>query len=140
MATLAIVLNTTKKLSNHEYSVALRVTQNRIRKYYAISNLVTDQTLNFKCKPNNWKPAAAEDNGLGRFLSTVKDFKLLNQKLAEKMALAQQILNTYDFNPGYLTWALGVLLDTLKVDQLYLLLLLSLLIQLFTIHLKSKYP
>jgi len=39
MATVAIVLNTTKKLTNEQYSIALRVTHKREKKYFAINSL-----------------------------------------------------------------------------------------------------
>ena len=47
MATVAIVLNTTYKLANSEYAVALRVIHERKTKYYSISTLVTNQGLSF---------------------------------------------------------------------------------------------
>lgn len=87
MATVAIVLKTKQKLSNGEYAVALRVTQNRIRKYYNLSTLVLDQSLNFRCKIERWRPAELEDNGLGLFLRTVKDYKQLNQILEGALQL-----------------------------------------------------
>lgn len=96
MATVAIVLKTKQQLSNGEYTVALRVTQNRIRKYYNLSTLVVDQTLNFRCTIEQWRPATLEDNGLGLFLRTVKNYKLLNQILEEKLSLAQNLLRDYD--------------------------------------------
>ena len=40
MATIAVVLNTTKKLTNNQYAIALRVTHERQSKYYAFSTLV----------------------------------------------------------------------------------------------------
>ncbi len=96
MATVAIVLKTKQQLSNGEYTVALRVTQNRIRKYYNLSTLVVDQSLNFRCTIEQWRSAELEDNGLGLFLRTVKDYKQLNFILEEKLSLAQSILRKYD--------------------------------------------
>jgi len=96
MATVAIILKTKKQLSNGEFAVTLRVTQNRIRKYYNLSTLVVDQSLNFRCTPENWRAAELEDNGLGLFLRTVKGYKQLNAILEEKLSLAQSILREYD--------------------------------------------
>jgi len=67
MATVAVVLNTTKKLTNDEYSVAIRVTHNRDRRYYSMVSLLTNQNLKFRCTIKDWKPAESEDNGLGKF-------------------------------------------------------------------------
>jgi integrase/recombinase XerD len=96
MATVAIVLKTKQPLSNGEFTVALRVTQNRIRKYFNLSTLVTDQSLKFRCTLEHWRPAELEDNGLGLFLRTVKGYKQLNAILEEKLNLAQSILREYD--------------------------------------------
>lgn len=70
MASVAIVLNTTYKLANGEYAVALRVTHERKQKYYSLNTLVTDQSLPFKCIIEQWIPAGAEDGGLGKFRKT----------------------------------------------------------------------
>ncbi len=96
MATVAIVLKTTKKLSNDEFSVALRVTHTREPKYYPISTLVTNQTLQFRCRKEHWRPAEKEDNGLGRFRRSVEGYKQLNEILEAKLKHAQEILNDYD--------------------------------------------
>lgn len=93
MATVAIVLKTTKKLLNNEYAIALRVTHERISRYYTISSLVTDQSLKFRCSASDWRPAKAEDNGLGRFLKTVKPYKELNAILEAKLILARKFIN-----------------------------------------------
>jgi hypothetical protein len=45
MATVAVVLKTTKKLSNNEYAVAIRATHDRQSRYYPLSTLVTNQSL-----------------------------------------------------------------------------------------------
>lgn len=96
MATVAIVLKTKQQLSNGEFAVALRVTQNRVRKYFNLSTLVVDQSLNFRCTLEQWRPASLEDNGLGLFLRTVKGYKELNHILEEKLSLAHNILRRYD--------------------------------------------
>ncbi|MDT3403612.1 site-specific integrase [Mucilaginibacter terrae] len=96
MATIAIVLKTTKKLLNGEYAVALRITHDRQSRYFVISTLLTDQTLKLRCKPEEWKPAEAEDNGLGRFRKTFKGFKECNGLLETKLAEAQKILRGYE--------------------------------------------
>ncbi|MOA43005.1 hypothetical protein D3C78_1651140 [compost metagenome] len=62
MATLAIVLKTTKKLANGEYAVSLRITHERIRKYININNLTIDGALNFRCTIEHWREALPEDN------------------------------------------------------------------------------
>src|SRR6201996_1920949 len=77
MATVAIVLNTTKKLTNDEYSVAIRVTHNRDKRYHSISGLITNQNLKFRCSPQNWRHAEQEDNGLGRFRKSVEGYGML---------------------------------------------------------------
>jgi integrase/recombinase XerD len=56
MATIAIVLETTQKLSNGEYGVALRVTHDRQSKCLSISKLITNQSLKFRCTPEHLKP------------------------------------------------------------------------------------
>ncbi|MGN6641256.1 MAG: tyrosine-type recombinase/integrase [Mucilaginibacter sp.] len=96
MATVAIVLNTTYKLSNGEYAVALRVTYERRPKYYALSTLITNQSLSFQCNPTVWRPAQSEDNGLGRFRKTFKGYKDCNAVLEAKLIEAQKILQRYD--------------------------------------------
>ncbi|MFA6247609.1 MAG: site-specific integrase [Mucilaginibacter sp.] len=96
MATVAIVLNTTYKLGNSEYAVALRVTHERKQKYHAINKLVVDQSLSFKCTTQQWKAAQAEDNGLGRFRKTFSTYKECNAILITKLAEAQLILKMFD--------------------------------------------
>ncbi|OOQ61342.1 site-specific integrase [Mucilaginibacter pedocola] len=96
MATVAIVLNTTKKLANNEYSVALRVTQNREKRYISISSLLVNQTLRFRCAKDHWLPGKEEDEGLGRFSKTFKPYKEYNSILREKLSLAHSILKRYD--------------------------------------------
>lgn len=96
MATIAIVLKTTQKLSNDEYPIALRVTHDRKSKYFALSQLVTNQSQQFRCKLNDWKPADAEDNGLGKFRKSVEGYKNLNEVLKGRLQKAQEILSNYD--------------------------------------------
>jgi integrase/recombinase XerD len=84
MASVAIVLNTTYKLANSEYAVAIRVTHERKQKYHALTKLVVDQTLPFKCSVEHWKPA--EDNGLGKFRKTFLPYKECNAVLKTKLA------------------------------------------------------
>ena len=98
MATVATVLNTTKKLNNNEYSVAIRVTNNRIKKYYSLSTLVTNQSYKFKCAISDWMSAEAEDNGFGRFRKTFLTYKECNDILKTKLTEAQRILKKYDDN------------------------------------------
>jgi integrase/recombinase XerD len=85
MATLAIVLNTTYKITNGGYAVALRVTHERKPKYFAINTLIINGNLSFQCTPIFWKPAGAEDNGLGRFRKTFTNFKEYNITLETKL-------------------------------------------------------
>ncbi|WP_256014236.1 site-specific integrase [Desertivirga xinjiangensis] len=96
MASVAIVLKTKQKLSNNEFAVALRVTHERVSKYYTLSSLVSDLTLKFKASVEQWRPAQAEDNGLGRFLKAVPQFKELNEILSQKLTLAKDLLKDYD--------------------------------------------
>lgn len=96
MATLAVVLNTTKKLSNDVYSVSIRAIHNRQTKYYAVNTLLVNQSHKWRCSPKDWKPAEKEDNGLGRFRKSVEGYKQLNEVLEEKLKHAQEILNGYD--------------------------------------------
>lgn len=96
MATIAIVLNTTKKLANEQYSVALRVTHQREKKYYAINSLVINQTLKFRCSIIEWKPAEVEDNGLGKFRKQFKAYKECNAILEAKLNEANKILKRYE--------------------------------------------
>jgi integrase/recombinase XerD len=96
MATVAIVLNTTKKLTNEQYSIALRVTHKREKKYYAINSLITNQNLKFRCTIYEWKPAEAEDNGLGKFRKQFKAFKEYNSILETKLTEAQNLLKKYE--------------------------------------------
>jgi integrase/recombinase XerD len=98
MATVAIVLNTSKKLSNNEHPIALRVTNQYIRKYFSIATLLNDQSLKFRCSTNDWRPPQAEDDGLGRLLKTYKAYKACNDILAKKLIEAKGILKTYDDN------------------------------------------
>ncbi|WPU94315.1 Arm DNA-binding domain-containing protein [Mucilaginibacter sabulilitoris] len=62
MATIAIVLNTTKKLSNGEYAVALRVTHDRQSKYYSLSMLMTNQSLKWRCTNERGSLRFVKDN------------------------------------------------------------------------------
>lgn len=96
MATVAIVLNTSKKLSNGQFTVSLRVTQRKQQKYFSINALVQDQSKKFQCHVENWIPPKAEDNGLGKFKRTVKGYKEYNSVLERKLTEAQQILKNYD--------------------------------------------
>ncbi|HWD90317.1 MAG TPA: site-specific integrase [Mucilaginibacter sp.] len=96
MATVAIVLNTTKKLSNNEYSVSIRATHNRDKRYYALSNLVVNQNLRFRTTIEHWRPPAKEDDGLGRFRKTVEGYRELNAVIESKLNLAKEILSRYD--------------------------------------------
>jgi len=95
MASVAIVLKTTKKLNNNEYAVALRATHDRLSRYYTLSGLVNDPTLNFRCRLDQWRNADVEDNGLGRFLKTVPSFKELNIVLSNKLSYANSLLKEY---------------------------------------------
>jgi integrase/recombinase XerD len=96
MATVSVVLNTTKKLSNSEFSIAIRVTNNREKKYFALSTLVTNQSLKFRCVSENWKPAEVEDNGLGRFRKSHLCYKECNLVIANKLEEAKQLLQKYE--------------------------------------------
>jgi integrase len=96
MATIAIVLKTKQKLSNNEYAVSLRVTHNRQSRFFTISALVTNQSLKWRCTLADWKPAEAEDNGLGRFRRSFSAFKECNALLEAKLKEANSILKTYD--------------------------------------------
>lgn len=96
MATIAIVLKTTKRLSNDEYAVALRVTHDRQSRYYVLNTLLTNQSLKLRCKVKDWRPATLEDNGLGKFLRTFKEYKEGNAILEAKLAEAKKILQRYD--------------------------------------------
>jgi len=60
MATVAVVLKTTKKLSNNEYAIAIRATHERQSRYYPFSTLVTNQSLPWRCRIEDWKPAEAK--------------------------------------------------------------------------------
>jgi hypothetical protein len=84
MASVAIVLKTTKKLATDEYAVALRVTHERVSKYFVLNSLVSDPTLKFKARHEDWRPPQPEDDGLGKFLKTVPDFRKLNDILSQK--------------------------------------------------------
>jgi integrase/recombinase XerD len=96
MATVAIVLKTTKKLLNNEYAVAIRVTHEREPRYITISTLVTNQSLKFRCRPEDWKPAESEDNGLGKFRRSFPTYKECNSILESKLDEAQRILQRYE--------------------------------------------
>lgn len=96
MAYIAIVLNTTYKLDNNEFSVALRITHERKSKYYSISSLITNKSLSFQGTKDQWRPAEKEDNGLGRFRKSVTGYKELNEVLTAKLKQAQEILNNFD--------------------------------------------
>ncbi len=78
MATVSIVLKTTHKLANEEFAVALRVTHERQSKYFVISQLITNQSLKFRCKADDWKSAEIEDNGLGKFRKSFATYKDCN--------------------------------------------------------------
>ncbi|GAB3915364.1 site-specific integrase [Mucilaginibacter boryungensis] len=96
MATVAVVLKTTKKLSNNEYAVAIRATHERQSRYYPLSTLVTNQSLPWRCTTADWKPAEAEDNGLGKFRKTFLPYKECNSILKTKLTEAQLILTRYE--------------------------------------------
>jgi integrase len=95
MATVAIVLKTKQKLSNNQYAVALRVTHNRISRYISINSLLIDQTNKFRCTVDEWKPAALEDDGLGKFLKSIPNYKHLNFILQEKLTSAKKALQKW---------------------------------------------
>ena len=65
MIIAAIVLNTTKKLTNDVYTISLGLTYDRKSKYIANSDLVNHPRHNFKCSMDNWRSPTPEDNGLG---------------------------------------------------------------------------
>ncbi len=96
MATVAIILNTKKKLLNDLYSASLRVTHNQVRRYYTLNSLCVDQSLSFKCKSDEW--IQSEDRTTGQFIKSVNSFKAMNQVLIDKLALARRILSEYDIN------------------------------------------
>ncbi|WP_345954178.1 phage integrase SAM-like domain and Arm DNA-binding domain-containing protein [Mucilaginibacter sp. PAMB04168] len=96
MATIAVVLKTKQKLSNGEFAVALRVTHDRHSRFIVINTLLTDQSLKLRCRTEEWKPAEAEDNGLGRFRKTFKGYKECNAILETKLAEAHKILRRYE--------------------------------------------
>jgi len=96
MATVAIVLKTTKKLTNNEYAVAIRATHERQSRYYPFSTLVTNQSLPWRCRIEDWKNAEVEDNGLGRFRKSFAFFKECNEVLKVKLDEALNILKRYD--------------------------------------------
>lgn len=96
MATVAVVLKTTKKLLNNEYSVAIRITHGRESHYYPFSTLVTNQSLPWRCKKEDWKPAEEEDEGLGKFRKSFPLFKECNEILKLKLDEAKKILKCYD--------------------------------------------
>ncbi|UKJ07800.1 site-specific integrase [Solitalea lacus] len=98
MATVAIVLHTSKGLVNNFYPICLRVTQGSQRKYFAITSLLTNRGLDFKAKQEEWKPAEKEDEGLGRFKRSFKTYKEYNAILKEKLSEAKQILLNYESN------------------------------------------
>ena len=104
MATIAIVLNTSKKLLNGEYSVALRVTHMRTSKYFAINKLLTNQSLKFQATIAQWIPPTQEDNGLGKFKRCVYNYKTLNSLLALKLEEAKKLLTQYDDNEVIFTF------------------------------------
>jgi integrase/recombinase XerD len=95
---VAIVLNTTKKLTNDEYSIALRVTHKREKKYFAINSLLTNQTSRFRCLISEWKPAEVEDNGLGKLRKHFKAYKEYNSILEAKLIEAQNLLKRYELD------------------------------------------
>lgn len=96
MATVAIVLKTTKKLSNDEYAIALRVTHDRQSRYFPLSTSVTNQSLKWQCGKNDWKSATAEDNGLRKVRKTLSFYKEANALLEKKLMEANKILQQYD--------------------------------------------
>jgi integrase len=96
MATVAIVLNNTKRLTNNEHPVALRLTHHYKRKYISINTLLTDQSLKFRCTEKNWRAPQPEDNGLGKFLKTFSAYKECNAILESKLKEANEILKRYD--------------------------------------------
>ncbi|HTK20169.1 MAG TPA: site-specific integrase [Mucilaginibacter sp.] len=96
MASIAVVLNTTKKLSNDEYTVSLRITHDRQSQYFAFSNLLVNHTIKWRCRKEDWKPAETEDNGLGKFRRSFGPYKECNAILEAKLQEAQAILQRYD--------------------------------------------
>jgi integrase/recombinase XerD len=96
MATVAIVLKTTKKLSNDEYAVALRITHDRQSRYFPFNTLVINQSIKWRCHKEHWKPALAEDNGLGKFRKSFSFYKEANTVLEFKLIQANRILQRYD--------------------------------------------
>jgi integrase/recombinase XerD len=96
MATVAIVLKTTKKLSNDEYAIALRVTHDRQSKCFPFSTLVVNQSFKWRCRKGEWKSALAEDNGLGKFRKTFNLYKEGNTVLESKLLEARKVLQKYD--------------------------------------------
>ncbi|HEY4324375.1 MAG TPA: site-specific integrase [Mucilaginibacter sp.] len=96
MATVAIVLKTTKKLLNDEYAVAIRVTHEREPRYITLNSLVTNQSLKFRSRREDWKPAEPEDNGLGKFKRTFPAYKECNAILETKLVEAKKILERYE--------------------------------------------
>lgn len=96
MATIAVVLNTTKKLLNDQYTIALRVTHERQSKYFAFSTLITNQSIKWRCSIEDWKPATEDDNGFGKFKKSFKKYKECNSILETKIIEANKILKRYD--------------------------------------------
>ncbi len=95
MVTLSIVLNTTKKPIQNEYPICLRITYERKSKYVSINSILNHSFYKFKCNKNDWKSAAIEDNGFGRYSKNIKDFRTLNSLIADVLTKAKELVKNY---------------------------------------------
>jgi integrase/recombinase XerD len=87
MANASIILHTTKKLKGDRFPVVLRVTHERIRKYYKIGE---KNNKEFSCTKDEW------DDGKQLFRSVFEEYKVKNAVLRRKVSTASNIIVNFE--------------------------------------------
>jgi len=97
MATASIILLKTKKLKDGKHPIVLRVTNNRIRKYYFLGKKEKNHKKNFSASLDLW------DEGKNRFINE-KEYKFINQILNQKETEARNILIKIELEKKYFSF------------------------------------
>ncbi len=97
MATVKLVLFTSKKLKDNRHPVMLRITKDRVRKYFALgySSFKEDWTID-------------EETG-GRFNSKTNQYKLKNKAMMKQLWKAEEII--HEFEADAIDWTLTTFKD-----------------------------
>ena len=97
MATVKIVLFTSKKLKDNKYPIMLRVTKDRVRKYFS---------LGYSAYKEDW---INEDETGGRLNANTNQYKLKNKAMMKQLWKAEEIIS--EFEADAIDWTLSSFKD-----------------------------